>query len=100
MTLLWFFVWLICNIIGDDEVLTFDPVNWWAGSFMFVVALGPRRHSCPQGGPPVALLADGRNPRFWRRPTFPLGMRVCGQVGSDDAYLERADTAARMAHIG
>jgi hypothetical protein len=39
MTLLWFFVWLICNIIGDEEVLTFDPVNWWGGSFMFVVAL-------------------------------------------------------------
>jgi hypothetical protein len=39
MTLLWFFVWLICDIIGDDEALTFDPVNWWGGSFMFVVAV-------------------------------------------------------------
>jgi len=39
MTLLWFFVWLICNIIGDEEVLTFDPVNWWAGSLLFVIAL-------------------------------------------------------------
>lgn len=39
MTLLWFFVWLIFNIIGDEAPLTFDPVNWWAGSFMFVVAV-------------------------------------------------------------
>ena len=39
MTLLWFFVWLICNIIGDEEVLTFDPVNWWAGSLLFVIAV-------------------------------------------------------------
>ena len=31
MTLLWFFIWLVCNLIGDKEVLTFDPVNWWAG---------------------------------------------------------------------
>ena len=39
MTLLWFFVWLICNLIGDEEVLTFDPVNWWAGSLLFVIAI-------------------------------------------------------------
>jgi hypothetical protein len=39
MTLLWFFVWLICNIIGDEEALTFDPVNWRAGSLLFVIAV-------------------------------------------------------------
>ena len=39
MTLLWFFVWLICNLIGDEEALTFDPVNWWAGSLLLVIAL-------------------------------------------------------------
>jgi hypothetical protein len=39
MTLLWFFVWLICNLIGDEEVLTFDPVNWWAGSLLFAIAV-------------------------------------------------------------
>jgi len=39
MTMLWFFVWLICDIIGDEEALTFDPVNWWAGSLLFVIAL-------------------------------------------------------------
>lgn len=39
MTLLWFVVWLICNLIGDREALTFDPVNWWAGTLVLAVAL-------------------------------------------------------------
>jgi hypothetical protein len=39
VTLLWFFVWLIWDLVGDEEPLTFDPVNFWAGSFMFVVAV-------------------------------------------------------------
>ena len=39
MTLLWFFVWLIWNLIGDEEPLIFNPVNWWAGSLLFVIAL-------------------------------------------------------------
>lgn len=39
MTLLWFVIWLICDIVGDEEALTFDPVNWWAGSLLFVVAV-------------------------------------------------------------
>ena len=30
MTLLWFFVWLIWDLVGDEEALTFEPVNWWA----------------------------------------------------------------------
>ena len=39
MTLLWFFVWLIANLIGDEEVLTFDPVNFWAGWLLLALAL-------------------------------------------------------------
>ena len=39
MTLLWFFIWLISDIVGDEEPLTFAPVNWWAGSLLFVVAV-------------------------------------------------------------
>jgi hypothetical protein len=30
LTLVWFIVWLISNVIGDQEALDFDPVNWWA----------------------------------------------------------------------
>ena len=32
LTLIWFVVWLVFNLVGDKEPLTFDPVNWWAGS--------------------------------------------------------------------
>ena len=47
MTLLWFFVWLIWDLIGDEEPLTFDPVNWWAGSLLFVIAVDLAR--CTRG---------------------------------------------------
>jgi hypothetical protein len=39
MTLLWFVIWLIATLIGDDEALTFDPVNWWAGTLLLAIAL-------------------------------------------------------------
>jgi hypothetical protein len=39
MTLLWFFVWLIANLIGDEEGLTFDPVNFWAGWLLLALAV-------------------------------------------------------------
>ena len=39
MTLLWFFVWLICDLIGDREPLRFDPVNWWAGLLLLAISV-------------------------------------------------------------
>jgi hypothetical protein len=39
MTLLWFFIWLIWDLVGDSESLTFDPVNFWAGALLFAVAV-------------------------------------------------------------
>jgi len=39
VTLVWFIVWFICNIIGGSEPLIFDPVNGWAGTLLLVVAL-------------------------------------------------------------
>jgi hypothetical protein len=39
MTLLWALVWLASNLIGDWEPLLFEPVNWWAGTLIFAVAL-------------------------------------------------------------
>lgn len=39
MTLLWFVVWLISNVIGDHEPLLFDPVNWWTGTLLAAIAL-------------------------------------------------------------
>jgi hypothetical protein len=68
MTLIWFVVGLICDLVGDRESLTFDPVNWRAGSLLLVIALdlalltAATRASTPSTGPGV-------------------GRRVCGQPG-------------------
>ena len=50
MTLLWFIVWLIANVVGDNESLTVDPVNWWAGTLILAVALDLSRQHAPQLG--------------------------------------------------
>ena len=50
MTLIWFIVWLISNVVGDNESLTLDPVNWWAGTLILVVALDLSRQHAPQLG--------------------------------------------------
>jgi hypothetical protein len=39
MTLFWFVIWLIWDLVGDEEPLVFDPVNWWAGFFLFALAV-------------------------------------------------------------
>lgn len=46
MTILWFIVWLIADLIADREPLSFDPVNWWAGTLLLAVAIDLNR---PQG---------------------------------------------------
>jgi hypothetical protein len=48
MALVWFVVWLACDLIGDRERLLFDPVNWWAGSLLLVVALDLSRQHAPR----------------------------------------------------
>jgi hypothetical protein len=50
MTLIWFVVWLIANNIGDNEPLLFDPVNWWAGTLLLVIALDLSRQHVPHKG--------------------------------------------------
>jgi hypothetical protein len=32
---------------GDEESLTFDPVNWWAGTLLLTVALDLSRQHAP-----------------------------------------------------
>ena len=39
MTLLWFFIWFVWNLVGDNEPLTFDPVNVWAGFLLLAIAI-------------------------------------------------------------
>ena len=46
MTLIWFVVWLISNVIGDHEPLLFDPVNWWTGTLLGAIAIDlSRQHA-------------------------------------------------------
>jgi hypothetical protein len=52
LTLIWFVVWLIWNVVGDNEPLTFDPVNWWAGLLLLALALDLSRQHAPQLGKP------------------------------------------------
>ncbi len=50
MTLIWFVVWLISDLVGDRETLTFTPVNWWAGALLATVALDlARQHTLASG---------------------------------------------------
>ena len=39
MTFLWFIFWLICNNIGGNEPLLFDPVNGWTGTLILAIAV-------------------------------------------------------------
>jgi hypothetical protein len=39
VTLLWFVIWLLWNLVGDKEPLIFNPVNFWAGTLLFAIAL-------------------------------------------------------------
>jgi hypothetical protein len=43
MTLLWFVIWLVANIVGGSEPLDLDPVNVWTGSLILAVALDLNR---------------------------------------------------------
>jgi hypothetical protein len=48
MTLIWFIVWLIWNLVGDSEPLTVAPVNVWAGGFLLAAALDLARQHAPE----------------------------------------------------
>jgi hypothetical protein len=39
MTLIWFVVWLVCDLVGDRELLVFAPVDWWAGALLLAIAI-------------------------------------------------------------
>ena len=39
MTILWFIIWLLWDLIGDEEPLLLDPVNFWTGALIFAVAV-------------------------------------------------------------
>jgi len=39
MTVLWFIVWLVANLIGTHEPLLLDPVNTWTATLILAVGL-------------------------------------------------------------
>ena len=39
MTIVWFAIWLIANIVGGHEPLTADPVNAWAATLILAIGL-------------------------------------------------------------
>lgn len=39
MTIIWFIVWFIANIVGAHEPLQLDPVNVWTGTLILAIAL-------------------------------------------------------------
>jgi len=43
MTILWFVVWLLAELIGDLEALRFDPPNWSAATLILAIALDINR---------------------------------------------------------
>ena len=61
MTLVWFVVWLVANLIGDEEPLTFDPVNGWAGALLLALALDLARQHAPELGSG----RGGRRRKLW-----------------------------------
>jgi hypothetical protein len=38
----------MATLIGDDEALTFDPVNFWAGALLLCLALDLARQHVPR----------------------------------------------------
>lgn len=52
MTLVWFAIWLLADLTGDEEPLVFDPVNAWTGTLLFAVALDLARQHAPEAARP------------------------------------------------
>ena len=46
MTLVWFVVWLVADLVGDRAPLLTDPVNAWTATLILAVALDlARQHA-------------------------------------------------------
>jgi hypothetical protein len=43
MTILWFVVWLVSDLVGDRAPLRLDPPNWWVATLLLTVALDLNR---------------------------------------------------------
>jgi hypothetical protein len=52
MSIAWFVIWFICNLIGGDEALKLDPVNAWTATLILALALDINRPRGWMMGPP------------------------------------------------
>ena len=43
MTLIWFVVWFVADLIGDSDALRLDPPNAWAATLILAIALDLNR---------------------------------------------------------
>jgi hypothetical protein len=43
VTIAWFVIWLVANVIGGDEPLRLDPVNAWTATLILAIALDLNR---------------------------------------------------------
>jgi len=43
VSIVWFVVWLVSDLVGDREPLRFDPLNWWTATLVLAVALDLNR---------------------------------------------------------
>ena len=55
MTVVWFVLWLLADVIGDRAPLRFDPMNLWAATLILAIALDVNR-------PPVTPRRKHRDP--------------------------------------
>jgi hypothetical protein len=50
MTLVWLLIWLVANLVGDNEPLLLDPVNVWTGTLILAIGLDlSGLHAAPAG---------------------------------------------------
>jgi hypothetical protein len=43
VTIAWFLVWLVADLLGDRAPLRFDPANWWVATLLLAVAIDLNR---------------------------------------------------------
>ena len=52
MTVIWFVIWLVWDLVGDEEPLALDPVNVWTATLILAVALDLGAQHATSARPP------------------------------------------------
>jgi hypothetical protein len=43
VTIVWFVIWLVADLVGERAPLRLDPPNWWMVTLLLVIALDLNR---------------------------------------------------------